>query len=138
MLQVIRSLCDQDERLQDEINSIAFIKGKKQSKRFDFVSSIFEEDIEEKFIKSSGRGGQNVNKNSTCVQLKHLPSGIIVKYQKERTQNLNRFFARRSLIEKMDVLVNKDNSKKNQIKSKIAKQKSRRKRRTRKKLDTNL
>lgn len=100
--------------------------------------SIFEEDIEEKFIKSSGRGGQNVNKNSTCVQLKHLPSGIIVKYQKERTQNLNRFFARRSLIEKMDELVNKDNSKKNQIKSKIAKQKSRRKRRTRKKLDTNL
>ncbi|MCH6574309.1 MAG: peptide chain release factor-like protein [Bacteroidetes bacterium] len=100
--------------------------------------SIFEEDIEEKFIKSSGKGGQNVNKNSTCVQLKHLPSGIIVKYQKERTQNLNRFFARRSLIEKMDELVNKDSSKKNQIKSKIAKQKSRRKRRTRKKLDTNL
>jgi len=97
--------------------------------------SIFEEDIDEKFIKSSGKGGQNVNKNSTCVQLKHLPSGIIVKYQKERTQNLNRFFARRSLIEKMDELVNKDNSKKNQIKSKIAKQKSRRKRRTRKKLE---
>ncbi len=97
--------------------------------------SIFEVDIYEKFIKSSGKGGQNVNKNSTCVQLKHLPSGIIVKYQKERTQNLNRFFARRALVEKIDELVNKDNSKKNQIKSKIAKQKSRRKRRTRKKLE---
>ena len=100
--------------------------------------SIFEEDIDEKFIKSSGKGGQNVNKNSTCVQLKHIPSGIIVKYQKERTQNLNRFFARRSLIEKMDELVNKDSSKKNQIKSKIAKQKSRRKRRTRKKLEESI
>ena len=97
--------------------------------------SIYEEDIEEKFIRSSGKGGQNVNKNSTCVQLKHLTSGIIVKYQKERTQSLNRFFARRSLIEKMDELVNKDNSKKNLTKSKIAKQKSRRKRRTRKKLE---
>jgi len=97
--------------------------------------SIFEEDIDEKFIKSSGKGGQNVNKNSTCVQLKHIPSGIIVKYQKERTQNLNRFFARRALVEKIDELVNKGNSKKNQIKSKIAKQKSRRKRRTRKKLE---
>ena len=97
--------------------------------------SIFEEDIEEKFIKSSGRGGQNVNKNSTGVKLKHIPSGIIVKYQKERTQSLSRFFARRSLIEKMDELVNKDNSKTNLTKSRIAKQKSRRKRSTQKKLE---
>ncbi len=75
--------------------------------------SIFEEDIEEKFIKSSGKGGQNVNKNSTCVQLKHIPSGIIVKYQKERTQNLNRFFARRALVEKIDERINGAKSEQN-------------------------
>lgn len=75
--------------------------------------SIFEEDIEEKFIRSSGKGGQNVNKNSTCVQLKHLPSGIMVKYQKERTQNLNRFFARRALVKKIDELVNGSSSSEN-------------------------
>jgi len=95
--------------------------------------SIFEEDIEEKFIKSSGKGGQNVNKNSTCVQLKHLPSGIIVKYQKERTQNLNRFFARRTLINKVDELVNGKNSAANLKKQKLTKQKKKRKKRAKQK-----
>ena len=62
---------------------------------------IKEADIAEKFIRSGGRGGQNVNKVATCVYLKHIPTGFEVKCQKERSQVLNRFWARRILIEIM-------------------------------------
>lgn len=62
---------------------------------------IFEEDIIEKFIRSQGPGGQNVNKTSTCVYLKHIPTGIEVKCQKERSQILNRYLARQLLLEKI-------------------------------------
>jgi protein subunit release factor B len=62
---------------------------------------ISEKDIEEKFVRSSGRGGQKVNKTSTCVYLRHLPTGIEVKCMKERSQSLNRFLARRELVEKI-------------------------------------
>ena len=58
---------------------------------------IREEDIEESFVRSGGHGGQNVNKTATCVQLKHLPTGIEVKCQLERSQALNRFHAGESL-----------------------------------------
>jgi protein subunit release factor B len=59
---------------------------------------IREKDIKEKFIRSSGRGGQKLNKTSTCVYLKHLPTGIEVKSMRERNQSLNRFLARRELV----------------------------------------
>jgi protein subunit release factor B len=62
---------------------------------------IHERDIEEKFVRSSGSGGQKVNKTSTCVYLRHIPTGIEVKCMKERSQSLNRFFARRELVEKI-------------------------------------
>ena len=62
---------------------------------------IHEKDMEEKFVRSSGRGGQKVNKTSTCVHLRHLPTGIEVKCMKERSQSLNRFLARRELVEKI-------------------------------------
>ena len=62
---------------------------------------IREEDIEEKFIRSSGPGGQKVNKTSTRVYLSHKPTGIEVKCQKERSQALNRFLARQILIKKI-------------------------------------
>ena len=65
---------------------------------------IHEKDIEEKFIRSSGRGGQKVNKTSTCVYLKHLPTGMEVKCMKERSQSLNRFLARRELIKRIEML----------------------------------
>jgi protein subunit release factor B len=51
------------------------------------------EDLVEKFIRSAGKGGQNVNKTSTCVYLKHLPTGIEVKCQQERSQAMNRITA---------------------------------------------
>lgn len=62
---------------------------------------IKETDIEEKFIRCSGPGGQKINKTSTGVYLKHIPTGIEIKFTKERSQGLNRFFARRMLIEKI-------------------------------------
>jgi len=63
---------------------------------------IQERDIEEKFIRAQGRGGQKVNKSSSCVYPKHLPTGIEVKCQKARTQAMNRFFARRALADKVE------------------------------------
>jgi len=63
---------------------------------------IRESDLEESFIRSSGAGGQNVNKVSTCVVLRHRPSGLEVRCQRERSQALNRFLARRLLAERIE------------------------------------
>lgn len=63
---------------------------------------VREEDLEETFVRSSGAGGQHVNKTSTCVQLRHKPSGIIVTASRERSQSLNRFLARRELLERIE------------------------------------
>ena len=59
------------------------------------------EDLVEKFIRSAGKGGQNVNKTSTCVYLKHLPTGIEVKCQQERSQAMNRIAALGLLAQKI-------------------------------------
>lgn len=65
---------------------------------------ILEQDIVEKFVRSQGHGGQKVNKTSTCVYLRHVPTGIEVKCQETRSQPLNRFLARRTLAEKIEKL----------------------------------
>ncbi len=88
--------------------------------------SIHETDLQEHFIRSSGAGGQKVNKTSTCVYLKHLPSGIEVKAQKERSQSLNRFLARRILAEKIETVLLKEQSTAQKRIAKIRKQKQRR------------
>lgn len=96
---------------------------------------IREEDIKETFIRSGGSGGQNVNKTSTSVQIKHIPTGIVVKSQKGRTQGLNRFFARRALLKRVEEKVFGEDSPQRKKNNKMRKQKLRRKRRTMKKLE---
>ena len=63
---------------------------------------VFENDLEESFVRSSGPGGQKVNKTSSCVHLLHLPTGLSVKCQRERSQTLNRHLARRLLLDKIE------------------------------------
>lgn len=62
---------------------------------------VREEDLAESFVRSSGKGGQHVNKTSTCVFLRHIPTGIEVKCGTDRSQSVNRFLARRELLEKI-------------------------------------
>jgi len=62
---------------------------------------VREEDLEERFVRSSGAGGQHVNKTATCVWLKHRPSGLEVKCMRDRSQSVNRFLARRELVERL-------------------------------------
>ena len=63
---------------------------------------VREEDLEEHFVRSRGSGGQNVNKVATCVVLRHGPSGVHVRCQRERSQALNRFLARRLLLDRIE------------------------------------
>lgn len=63
---------------------------------------VNEDDLEERFIRSSGPGGQKVNNTSSCVCLRHIPTDITVKYQRERSQALNRFLARRTLLDQIE------------------------------------
>jgi peptide chain release factor len=95
---------------------------------------IREEDVIERFIRSRGHGGQNVNKVATCVYLKHVPTGIEVKCQQERSQALNRFFARRILAEKIETMILGKESEQQQRIQKIKRQKRRRSRRAKEKV----
>lgn len=90
---------------------------------------IKEEDLLEKFILGSGSGGQKVNKTSSCVYLKHLPSGIEIKCQQDRSRELNRFLARRELCRRLEEKENPHLSESALLREKIRKQKSRRSRR---------
>jgi protein subunit release factor B len=63
---------------------------------------VQESDLEETFVRSGGHGGQNVNKTATCVMLRHRPTGLQVKCQSTRQQGLNRFIARRLLLDKIE------------------------------------
>jgi protein subunit release factor B len=94
------------------------------------VLGIREKDIEEKFVRSSGRGGQKVNKTSTCVYLRHIPTGIEVKCMKERSQSLNRFLARRELVKRIESLSGQFTSNDSKI-ERIKRQKAKRRKRAR-------
>ncbi|MCD4741749.1 MAG: peptide chain release factor-like protein [Desulfobacteraceae bacterium] len=97
------------------------------------ILGIDKNDIEEKFIKSSGRGGQKVNKSSSAVFLKHIPTQLTVKYGKARSQHLNRFLALRLLIDKIEEIKFGKSSKETDKINKIRKQKKKRKKRARQK-----
>jgi protein subunit release factor B len=91
---------------------------------------IREDDLEEQFVRSGGKGGQNVNKVSTCVVLVHLPSGMRVKCQQERTQGLNRYLARKMLADKIEAERLGKLSAREQEMEKVRRQKRRRSRRS--------
>lgn len=89
-----------------------------------------EQDLLEKFIHSSGPGGQRVNKAASCVYLKHLPTGLEVKMQRERQQRLNRYYARKRLCELVEEQTLGEKSPASLKAEKIRKQKQRRRRRS--------
>jgi protein subunit release factor B len=93
---------------------------------------VREEDLEESFVRSSGNGGQHVNKTSSCVQLRHIPTGICVSASRERSQSVNRFLARRELLERIEVQSGVQTPEMKRI-ERLRKQKARRHRRTVKK-----
>ncbi len=95
---------------------------------------IRESDLEESFARSGGPGGQNVNKVSTCVILKHRPSGLVVKCQTDRSQAMNRYHARRILAERLDALVRGRESEKARQIFKIKRQKRKRSKRAKDKM----
>lgn len=95
---------------------------------------IKEKDFEEKFIRSGGPGGQNVNKVSTCVVLRHVPSGLEVRCQRERSQLLNRFLARRLLVDRIETKRLGRISEENQRIAKIRRQKRKRSKRAKDKM----
>ena len=93
---------------------------------------VREEDLEETFQRSSGSGGQHVNKTATRVQLRHIPSGICVTASRERSQSINRFLARRELLERLEAASGLMTAEMKKI-EKLRKQKDRRRRRSGKK-----
>jgi protein subunit release factor B len=109
---------------------------KKQDELEDRMAALGlrEKDFQESFIRSSGPGGQRVNKTSSCVYLKHLPTGLEVKMQRERSQALNRYYARKRLCGLLEQEKLGSKSPEALKAEKICKQKQRRTRRSRKKL----
>ena len=95
---------------------------------------VQKKDIIEKFIRAGGPGGQKVNKTSSCVYLKHIPTGIEVKMSRERSQALNRFLAWRLLTEKIEERIYRIKSEKRKRIEKIRRQKRKRSKRAKEKI----
>jgi len=112
------------------------VSPEKQKKLLERMASLDlrEQDLEEKFVRSSGKGGQKTNKSSTCVYLKHIPTGIEVKCQIAREQALNRFLARRILSDKLEERITGRKSAIRQAIEKLRRQKRRRSKRAKEKM----
>lgn len=90
---------------------------------------ISEKDLMEKFVLGSGPGGQKINKTSTAVQLRHMPTGIQVKCQQTRSREVNRYLARRELCDRVEEMLLGEKSRRQQEIERIRRQKRRRARR---------
>ncbi len=95
---------------------------------------VSEKDLEETFVRASGPGGQKVNKTSSCVFIRHIPTGLSVKCQRERSQALNRFLARRILLDKIERLQKGIVSSEKERIEKIRRQKRKRSKRAKEKI----
>lgn len=112
------------------------ITAEKQEKLQERMASleILEADIDEHFIRGSGKGGQKVNKTSSCVQLVHRSSGIEIRCQQTRSQADNRYWARRELCDRIEEKMLGEKSARQQAAEKIRRQKRRRSRRAKAKM----
>ena len=95
---------------------------------------VREADLDERFIRSRGKGGQNVNKVATCVVLRHGPSGVTVRCEQERSQALNRFLARRTLLDTLEARIQGAASEAQRARERIRRQKRKRSRRAKEKM----
>ncbi len=95
---------------------------------------IQENDINEKFILGSGSGGQKINKTASCVYIKHVKSGIEIKCQQSRSRELNRYYARYRLCEKLEEQILGEKSKKQKAIEKLKRQKRTRSKRAKQKI----
>lgn len=118
----------------DPPNSNKNISSSKRHVDYSRVPVLNENELEEKFVRGSGPGGQAVNKTNNCVKLRHIPTNIMIRCHAHRSTGANRKEARRLLIERLDELENGANSVENQLKA-ISDKKSKRQTSKRKKLD---
>ncbi|MCE0724397.1 peptide chain release factor family protein [Legionella resiliens] len=95
---------------------------------------IRSDDLIEKFIVGSGKGGQKLHKTASTVYLKHIPSGLEIKCQESRSREDNRYFARIRLCEKLHSAVSEEKTKEQQKIEKLKRQKKRRSRRAKQKI----
>ena len=90
---------------------------------------IRETDLDERFVRGGGNGGQKINKTSSTVVLRHIPTGLEVRCSRERSQSMNRFFARRDLCEKLAEKLLGEKTARQQAAEKIRRQKRKRSKR---------
>lgn len=112
---------------------VSYEKQKRLEERMRLLG-LHESDLIEEFVRGSGPGGQKINKTSIAVTLRHPDSGLEVRCQESRSQALNRFLARRLLVEKMEATLHGKKTAEKQAREKIRRQKRRRSRRAKEKM----
>ena len=88
--------------------------------------NIHDDDMIEKFILGSGTGGQKINKTSSCVYLKHIPTGIQIKCQRARLREYNRYLAYFTLCDRLEKKAAAESQEKIHAKEKVRRQNKKR------------